>query len=366
MTLVIRSAQSAKRRRALERPGFTLVELLTVIAVIGMLSAISITTVRAAIQSARETQTRTTIAKIDSVLTAAYEKYQYRRVDLSDIEVIKNRFFNGGYSATNAEYAAPGAPESRLTPLQSAQARVRLMRELLRRDFPCSEDELNPYEDGEPIAIGLGSAAPRVTPLQEAYLAEIRLSANGALSNETDSPGVGNPMIANAELLYLVITNVEPEARALFAEREVADLDGNGLKEFVDGWGRPICWMRWAPGLERSDRQPYWEDVPLLRSSAEIGKRVYVDDTTPPNFDPSADSDPFDPLSVSDGWFVVPYVYSAGNDGEFGLYTPYDAVAAGQSVLDPFAQRDAENPQLIGMPVNSSYKDNIDNHTLVR
>ena len=66
------------------RSGFTLVELLMVITIIGMLSAISITTVRAAIQSARETQTRTTITKLDAVMTAAYEKYQYRRFEVED------------------------------------------------------------------------------------------------------------------------------------------------------------------------------------------------------------------------------------------------------------------------------------------
>ena len=80
MKLTEKKARRARRRdtRAFieARAGFTLVELMTVIAIIGMLSAVSITTVRAAIQSARDTQTRTTIAKIDSVLTESYEKYQ--------------------------------------------------------------------------------------------------------------------------------------------------------------------------------------------------------------------------------------------------------------------------------------------------
>lgn len=309
------------------------------IAIIGMLGAISITTVRASIQSAKETQTRTTIAKIDNVLTACYEKYQYRRVDL-------------------ASKIPTGAVDNRWTNSPEVRARYRLiiLRDLLRCDFPCVPAELTE------VSLHNGTSSSNTTPLQTALIS----AANGALStydfedenypdNTFSTDHGGFPHVANAELLYLVVTNADPEARATFSEREIADVDGNGLYEFVDGWGKPICWMRWAPGLESSDRQPLEADM-----VAKLAADEYLD---------SGDADPFDPMNVgvlgSDGnvergWFLVPYVFSAGPDEKYGLTMPKPADVA--EMNDPFTGSSLN----IGVPYARTHKDNIDNHTLVR
>lgn len=290
------------RRRAPsgDRSAFTLIELLVTISIIATLGAISITTVRSSIETAREAQTETTIAKIDSVLTSIYERYQYLRLDMSDLP-------------------------NNLPGEERARQRIYRMRDLLRCDLPCTTNELGTASqlDGT------------FTPLQDAY----RLAV-------ANSGGFGDNY--NAELLYLVVTNGDPESRAGFSDRDVADTDGNGLLEFVDGWGRPICWMRWAPGLESSDRQPV---LPLDPANAEL------------------DADPFDPLNVSDGWFLVPYVFSAGPDGEYGLTAPTAVdVAAMNNPFDVNSNLDdANNAFFPGEPDGSkTHKDNIDNHTLVR
>ena len=321
------------------RSGFTLVELLMVITIIGMLSAISITTVRAAIQSARETQTRTTITKLDAVMTAAYEKYQYRRFEVED-------YYGDGVNARTRAFV-----------------RVQMLRDLVRRDFPCTPNELT-------INAPSNYVAPyrEPTPLQYAYQSEINRSPTGLSADS---------VIANAELLYLVLTNVAPEARASFAEREVADVDGNGLKEFVDGWGRPICWMRWAPGLERSDRQPLCEDA-----LSEWRDFTLPNGAVEKRFENPDDAEPFDPLGVSNGWFLVPYIYSAGPDGEYGLQTPETCettinnksnmddpfIACGSDPFNYYGDGSLEvnSDLIIGLPKDKTYKDNIDNHTLVR
>lgn len=291
------------RRRAPsgDRSAFTLIELLVTISIIATLGAISITTVRSSIEAAREAQTETTIAKIDSVLTSIYERYQYLRLDMSDLP-------------------------NNLPGEERARQRIYRMRDLLRCDLPCTTNEL-----GTPSQLD-----GTFTPLQESY----RLAV-------ANSAGFGDNY--NAELLYLVVTNADPESRAGFSDRDVADTDGNGLLEFVDGWGRPICWMRWAPGLESSDRQPV---LPLDPANAEL------------------DADPFDPLDVGDGWFLVPYVFSAGPDGEYGLKAPTATVdSAMNNPFDVNSNLDVDDGSAFfpGAPKDDgTHKDNIDNHTLVR
>lgn len=294
--------QRRPRRRAPsgDRSAFTLIELLVTISIIATLGAVSITTVRSSIEAAREAQTETTIAKIDSVLTSIYERYQYLRLDMTDLP-------------------------NNLPGEERARQRIYRMRDLLRCDLPCTTNELGTVSqlDGT------------YTPLQDSY----RLAV-------ANSAGFGDNY--NAELLYLVVTNADPESRAAFSDRDVADTDGNGLLEFVDGWGRPIWWMRWAPGLESSDRQPV---LPLDPANAEL------------------DADPFDPLGVGDGWFLVPYVFSAGPDGEPGLMAPTAAsVEAMNNPFDVNSNLDFDNNAFYpGAPDGSkTHKDNIDNHTLVR
>ncbi len=175
------------RRRAPsgDRSAFTLIELLVTISIIATLGAISITTVRSSIEAAREAQTRTTIAKIDSVLTSIYERYQYLRLDMSDLP-------------------------NNLPGEERARQRIYRMRDLLRCDLPCTTNEL-----GTPSELRTPSQPNGIyTPLQDSYRMAV-----------ANSKGFGDNY--NAELLYLVVTNADPESRAGFSDRDVADTDGN-------------------------------------------------------------------------------------------------------------------------------------------
>ena len=123
--------------------------------------------------------------------------------------------------------------------------------------------------------------------------------------------------------------------------------------------------MRWAPSLPRSDRQP---SIDSIRS--QVGTNGVPD---------RYDADPFDPLGLGYGgevgWFLVPYVFSAGSDGLYGLKMPgMDGDTNWTNVEfvnNPFKGCSASSwaPSgyaLVGQEINTSYKDNIDNHTLVR
>jgi hypothetical protein len=54
---------------------------------------------------------------------------------------------------------------------------------------------------------------------------------------------------AQAKCLYLWVMLAIPEAKAMFNGVEIADVDGDRWMSFVDAWGRPIGFLRWAPGF---------------------------------------------------------------------------------------------------------------------
>ncbi|MDO4585920.1 MAG: type II secretion system protein [Planctomycetia bacterium] len=284
--------------------GFTLVELLMVIVIIAMLGTISISVLRASLESAKIAQTQTTINKIDSIITVIYEKYQYRKMDMST-------------SPTN-------------TAFDRERSRIKLLRDLMRMDMPCNYDEIT----GSAFGQQQSALSQSYQVLRQFY--EDEKKKNPKYLAPAD--------IVNAELLYLVVTNGDPDSRSMFTEREIGDVNGNGFSEFVDAWGRPIQWLRWAPGLPESDRQTL------------VGQ---ADDN---------DSDPLDPLNAGEkdpdqgipGWFLAPFVVSGGPDGVIGLEmgetlcnnSPFSA-----SSLSIGAEKDSPD---------GSYHDNIHNHTLVR
>ncbi len=48
------------------------------------------------------------------------------------------------------------------------------------------------------------------------------------------------------ECLYMIVSMGNPEAMEQFGQDEIGDVDGDGLPEFIDGWGMPISFLRWA------------------------------------------------------------------------------------------------------------------------
>ena len=64
------------------RPGFTLVELLVTITIIGILAGMSLGALQLAREAAREAETKATIAKINDIIMERYESYMTRRVPI--------------------------------------------------------------------------------------------------------------------------------------------------------------------------------------------------------------------------------------------------------------------------------------------
>ena len=281
------------------RSGFTIVELLVVAVIIALLAALTLAGLSRVRHRAKVDKTKSTIRKIHEVIVPQYESYLRRRVPFA--------------TSGNAR--------------QNATNRLVAIRRLMVREMP---DNWNDVFDGV--------AAVNVLSGSNAYLATGPVRAYAAA--KTPARIVAN---GSAECLYMSVAfgGQEPYVMEQFRPDEIGDTDLNGslpapdeAPEFLDGWGQPIVFLRWAPGFS-----------PL--SIIQV-----ADATTYP--------DPFDPQRVdAAGYALTPLIVSGGSDRVTGLQITPDGWAGLnlQSIVGVAPQ--------IGEPVSAGsgeYRDNITYH----
>ena len=322
----------AQLRISAARRALTLVELLIVGAVIVLLAALTLVAVNMAAGTAKITKTRSTIQKLDAAMQQIFETHEEK------FAVIRKQV----------------AAEDKTKDLdQETRQKIvaHFVRDLMRMEMPQNWAEV----EAGPLTLTLGGKTYSTadSPLREYYL-----------QHGTASP---------AELLFLIIQNLNPEALEAFHGSEVADTDGNGLLEFVDAWGKPIRFLRWAPAFSDSDFQqnvlslcdpPY---VPLSNVQSNRDWWRARDDRLQKAVERASENHPDlldERVNVGPGivgWFLYPLIYSAGPDGNYGLdegdNVPPELGAEG--ILDPFRLP-------YGMPTGSRHFDNIHNHQWYR
>ncbi len=80
----------------------------------------------------------------------------------------------------------------------------------------------------------------------------------------------------------------------------VGDLDDDGMKEILDGWGRPISFVRWPCGY--------------------VGESTGLLDTSiPDDLDPFRADFGYGNSTGKKAWSIRPLIVSAGADGELGV-----------------------------------------------
>ena len=362
------------------RSGFTLTEMLIVISIIGMLAAISLGALYSARESARIAKTKSTIAKLDRIIQARYEEFFTRRM--------------------------PIRSNSRIPADAMAELKLRTLYETIRMEMPdrfsditfprstsnTSTDTLAMVADDLDAAVhpfacfAINNGTARmwvdtqnnrsVTQPAPTDPAPVRRTALARRYWRQLYSGSPTLQYDTAECLFMVV-NADPEAREQFQETEIGDADEDGFFEFHDAWGRPIRFIRWAPGFAgESD---------LMSAIDDDG-----DPTTRPVGDPAGDPDPINPRRIGDlvedppgHWYretnqamfrLVPLIYSAGPDGVNGIIpgingwraqmVPGDSVSkvwiVGWTIGKPVETTDdASLKDEIGKHV-----DNIHNHSL--
>ena len=280
--------------------GFTLVELLVTITIIGILAGMMLGALQMARQTAREAATKATIAKLNNIIMQRYESYMTRRVPIQ-------------------------IPPSTPPPL-AARLRLYAIRDLMRMEMPDSLADIT-----APPIPSLAAANPA---LHQLYFA-----------NQPTT------VFESAQCLYKVVSMGSPEAMEQFNQSEIG-VTSDGHPVFIDGWGTPICWLRWAPGFSSP------------ASDIQTG-------------DAASDSDPFDPRRLdfdptqpmARGFHLIPLICSAGPDKMFGLQGLADGPNSSRSIVVP-STAPGPNPYVdlrLGAPATTApdaghHHDNITNH----
>lgn len=336
----IRGSRDAARRRhrltlcspcSDPRPltsGLTLIELLITITILATLAALFLGASNAAMESARAARTKMTIQKIHTLLMERWESYATRRIDLNDPQ---QAIINGMPTSTPEETIEKSD--------RYKSARLNATRELVKLEIPDRWTDARLDELSRPVAAPIWIDRPSIsgTYVRTMNAAMIRQNAITRVTN-THAEIYRNQ---SAECLYLVImlTTGDGEARTLFSKQDIGDTDGDGLQEFLDGWGRPIQFVRWSTGF-----------VSPLQPLDVNGNR-----------DPDNDHDPFDPFRVDiDAYRYVPLVFSTGPDGQSGINTKADEYIAGVDPYFPGTGTDSTRPGTV-LDVEQSI-DNIHNH----
>jgi prepilin-type N-terminal cleavage/methylation domain-containing protein len=282
------------------RSGFTLVELLVSIVIVSILLGLSAAGLAGVRTRGKAAKTRSTIRKLHEAIEPAYSSSIERRLDDSMWET---------FSQSMQPAASP--PQNVEGPRKAAWQRLVLLRALLVHEMPDQWVDVR-----EPGYL--------TSPIIKGYVRRV----DGL---NLDLLGQKN---ASAETLHLIVSaGVDSDALEAFREDEIGDTDGDGAREFLDGFGTPIHFIRWAPGAVTAADQ-------------------------------RAGQDPFDPYRLGGtGTFpLTPLIVSAGPDEQFSTWrdraSGIEIQHQGSAKAMPF---DPYTPVDAGVAVNSGHVDNITN-----
>jgi len=211
--------------------GFTLVELLVSLVIVAILSSLTLSGLARLRSQAKVDKTTSTIRKLHEIVWPLVGGICSRRLE----SALGPPFF----------VAPSGLTGKRLSAWQR--------RELIRRqqilEMPETWNEVADVSGANYVVPTLGVQLENATHYRN-FTAPIQ--AYAARKN------VLNPSAdyASAECLFMIVTfSGDPDILETFHASEIGDIDGDGAPEFHDGWGKPILFMRWAPGITYSQVQ---------------------------------------------------------------------------------------------------------------
>lgn len=345
-----------------QRSGFTLLEILIVVAIVALLASFLTVAIGRSITQAREAATRATLLKLDGQLQQRLEAFR----TLIETPQKQNEL-KAGLAGKKRELQQTAAP-ALLNVMNDKLVLLLVYKEYYRRGFPQTLADFN-GAGGHPFG--------------------------GNLQNAAES----------SEMLYWLLTQADTFGvpavdESEFISSEIGDTDGDGRMELVDAWGQPLRFYRWPTRLLRPAgpavpptplaNNMVWLDVPdtgrnlasvlikglpakPFRNSSDAS--VNAGEPDPLALDPddrlgivlaAITRDPDMPpatltsvLNSLENLFHtpdthhIPLIVSGGPDKELGLYEPYDTANFGRLAAAPATT--------ISNPFNSNLNDNLSN-----
>jgi prepilin-type N-terminal cleavage/methylation domain-containing protein len=294
--------------------GFTLIELMVTMAIMATLTAAMAYVMAGAQEAAQIAKTRSLIARLHTLVMQKYETYRSRRLPVSIPGVVID----------------PANGNKIQTPLLAVQKmRCDVIRQLMRLEMPerwtdildepvfliLSDPTGKTYKDvsnpSSPAGVQMNRPA-----CSQAYLAFFN-SINVA-QNTTFQQAPSH--FQGAKCLYLLVTMglEDTDVMENFSEGDIADFDKTGCKVFLDAWGHPIEFLRWAPGFV-SSLQPV---EPGTNGVPNTVKDLRMPDQTDPTGVYGVPRNQSTHVNGKDDTFALyPLIYSAGPDGNYDTVT---------------------------------------------
>lgn len=253
------------------RAGFTLLELLVVVAIIATLMSLSFYVMLGVTDSAEEESTAVTVRKVQGLLEQRIEAFDRafkgtrKQLAMNGTKLLladpdSNGDFSDGIFGVREEVleilAKKAAfrfefPQRRVERLVSGDAAT-LIPDAVPGDMSGMPDSLAraiALPRAKTELIGEGNAAP--TPAQILARATARWHGGADTTNAPPRTFAGHQLeTESSELLYFaLIASGSFGAAQVDADRftndEIQDTDEDGLPEFTDFWGQPLRFYRW-------------------------------------------------------------------------------------------------------------------------
>jgi prepilin-type N-terminal cleavage/methylation domain-containing protein len=247
---------------------FTLIELLVTITIISILASLSLAGLAVARQRVKADRTELTIRKIHEVIMPHYERFLTRQRSLEKVP-------------------QQGAPPQAFDAAEKQARTLLTVRRALVFEMPDGWADL------------LDSGTTPATP-SRALNPDPPFTAIATRLRSMASAGLRDSQWSDAECLWTMVIRggfADPAIVGHFREDEFGDKNGNGEREFLDGWGNPIRFLRWAPAF-----------VSRYQPTPGTG----ADTRSHDSFDPRA-RDPLARITL------FPLIFSTGGDGEPGI-----------------------------------------------
>ena len=294
-----------KHRLGGSNSGFTLVELLFVIAIISVLSTLSLGIMLSAQDDAKESATLSRIRQVEAILQIELEEYEVRRLPIRTRDL--ESFFSGG--------AGVGVRVRNL--------RRRIIADIINAELPTllvnqngtpdpNDDsfvipELGVFPTNQPSVMQPGDGSIERMGFRDWLddnfsglasdlegVASSRVTAWSSVIAMQDIPN-GKIFDLPGEYLYEALRRInldgDPAIETL-GNQAVGDSDGDGFLEIIDAWGEPLQLIIWQIAAQEVDGSgnpmpgtDVWEDVPNAEFNTVIngGPTGYtlIDPTVP-------------------------------------------------------------------------------------